>query len=93
MDSKIGAPPLPGTGEDASEMRAIRYIFDNGLPIVNELRRNPDYVESEVYENYSEEDRTHRLSSGPLRGSRGFALQVGLPLLPIWLFPVNKLRS
>lgn len=81
MDRKIGAPPLPGTEEDASEMRAIRYVFDNSLPVVVELRRNPDYVESEVYENYSEEDKAHRLSSGPLRGSRGLALQVGLRLL------------
>ena len=75
---KLGVPPLPGSAEDAVELDVIHFIFENELPIVKELRNNPDYVESKVYENYSEEDKEHRLTSGPLRGSRGVALQVGL---------------
>ncbi|RJE19702.1 thioesterase family [Aspergillus sclerotialis] len=55
-------------------MRSIESLFDR-WPEVRKLRENPDYVESSVYENYSEEERAHRLSSGPLRGSRGLALQ------------------
>lgn len=75
---KLGAPPIPGTDEDGIELDVIRYLFENDLPTVKNLRNNPDYVESEVYKNYSEEDKAHRLTSGPLRGSRGVALQVGL---------------
>jgi hypothetical protein len=78
VNVKIGEPPAPGTEEDAVELEVIRYIFENDLPTVKDLRNNPDYVESEVYENYSDEEKAHRLSSGPLRGSKGFALQVGL---------------
>lgn len=86
MDKKMGTPITPGTEEDASELKVIRYIFETGLPIVRNLRNNPDYVESEVYENYSEEERAHRLTSGPLRGSRGFALQVSRTL-SVWSCP------
>jgi hypothetical protein len=32
----------------------IQRVFDIGLPIVQELRRNPDYVEKDVYENFSD---------------------------------------
>lgn len=72
---------MPGTDEDSIRMKAIESLF-NRWPDVRKLRENPDYVESPVYENYSEEERAHRLSSGPLHGSRGLALQVGLPIHP-----------
>lgn len=49
----------------------------NYYPLVSDLRKDPDYVEWEAYENFTDEEKAHRLSSGPLRGSRGFALQVG----------------
>jgi hypothetical protein len=46
---------------------------------VQELRRNPDYVEKDVYENFAEDHKEQRLTSGPLAGSRGLGLQVGCP--------------
>lgn len=76
MDSKVAAPPDPGSIQDQAEMQQIQRAFEIGLPIVQELRKNPDYVETDVYENFTEEDRTHRLTSGPLAGSRGLGLQV-----------------
>lgn len=60
------------------EIREIQRVFDIGLPIVQELRRNPDYVEKNVYENFADKHKTHRLTSGPLAGSRGLGLQVSL---------------
>lgn len=76
MDSKVAAPPDPGSIEDQAEMQQIRRAFEIGLPIVQELRKNPDYVETDVYENFAEEHKAHRLTSGPLGGSRGLGLQV-----------------
>lgn len=77
LDNKIAAPPAPGSLEDQLEIQEIQRVFDIGLPIVQELRRNPDYVEKDVYENFSDKHKTHRLTSGPLAGSRGLGLQVG----------------
>lgn len=76
MDKKIAAPPVPGTPEDKLQLQDIQHVFDTGLPIVQRLRANPEFVEMGVYENYSEEYKTHRLTSGALGGSRGIALQV-----------------
>lgn len=76
MDKKISAPPAPGTDENRREVEEIRQFYDLALPIVHDLRSHPDYVESGVYENYTEEQNAHRLTTGPLRGSGGFALQV-----------------
>lgn len=76
MDSKVAAPPDPGSSEDVAEMQQIQRAFEIGLPLVQELRKNPDYVETDVYENFAEKHRTHRLTSGPLAGSRGLGLQV-----------------
>ncbi|PYI03022.1 hypothetical protein BO78DRAFT_350651 [Aspergillus sclerotiicarbonarius CBS 121057] len=75
MDGKFAAPPLPGTEEDGKKLEEIHFIYEHGLPIVKELREHPDYIEADVYGNYTEEDKLQRLSSGPLRGSRGLALQ------------------
>ncbi|OJJ43102.1 hypothetical protein ASPZODRAFT_74919 [Penicilliopsis zonata CBS 506.65] len=75
MDSKVSAPPVPGSEEDARELEAIKRVFETGLPFVKDLRDHPDYVECGVYENYTDEQRMHRLTSGSLRGSRGVALQ------------------
>jgi hypothetical protein len=76
MDKKVAAPPVPGTPEDKLQLQDIQHVFDTGLPIVQRLRANPEFVEMGVYENYSEEYKTHRLTSGALGGSRGIALQV-----------------
>lgn len=78
LDNKIAKPPIPGSLEDQMEIQEIHRVFDIGLPIVQELRRNPDYVEKDVYENFADKHKTHRLTSGPLAGSRGLGLQVGL---------------
>lgn len=77
LDNKIATPPAPGSLEDQLEIQEVQRVFDIGLPIVQELRRNPDYVEKDVYENFSDEHKTHRLTSGPMAGSRGLGLQVG----------------
>ncbi|KAI9933843.1 hypothetical protein ASPWEDRAFT_35784 [Aspergillus wentii DTO 134E9] len=75
MDRKIGEPAIPGTEADAMELEEINRVYNFGLPIVQELRNNPDYVESDVYQNYTDEEKAHRLTSGPLAGSRALALQ------------------
>lgn len=58
-------------------LAGLQGIFDQATPIVQGLREDPDWEESDVYGNYSLEDKDHRLTSGPLRGSRGLGLQVG----------------
>lgn len=78
IDQAVSAPPMPGSVEDLARLDVINSVYENSLPLVKELRENPDYVESNVYGNYSEEDKIGRLTSGPLRGSRGLALQVRL---------------
>lgn len=75
----VSAPPVPGTDEDAREMKKIQEAI-NLLPIVRKLRDDPNYVEWEPYTNFSEEEKEHRLTSGPLKGSRGLAVQVGSTL-------------
>ncbi|KAJ5484758.1 hypothetical protein N7539_004746 [Penicillium diatomitis] len=75
MDRKVAAPPTPGSEIDKLQLQDIQQVFDRGLPIVQKLRSDPDFVESGVYENYSEESKQHRLTTGPLAGSRGFGLQ------------------
>ncbi|KAJ5571397.1 hypothetical protein N7535_005057 [Penicillium sp. DV-2018c] len=75
FDNKVSAPPAPGTLEDQAELHEIQRVFDIGLPIVQELRRDPDYVEKEVYQNFEDEHKTHRLTSGPMAGSRSLGLQ------------------
>lgn len=78
MDKKIAVPPIPGSLEDQAELQEIQRVFDIALPIVQKLRRKPDYVEMDVYENFTEEKKPHRLTSGPLAGSRGLGLQVSV---------------
>jgi hypothetical protein len=46
------------------------------LPLMKELRENPDYVETKVYGNFSKEDKAQRLTSGPLSGASRLAFQV-----------------
>lgn len=94
LDDKVSAPPAPGTLEDKSELQEIQRVFDIGLPIVQELRRNPDYVEKEVYENFADEHINHRLTSGPLAGSRGLGLQVSFVLcFSHWRCPRHVLHG
>ena len=80
IDEKLAIPSVPGTTEDTNALERLQPVFDKATPVVMALRENPDYEESDVYGNYSEEDKASRLTSGPLRGIRGLALQV-------WLLP------
>lgn len=59
-------------------LAGLQDVFDKAMPIVQTLRGDPDWDESDVYGNYSEGDKRARLTSGPLRGSRGLGLQVCL---------------
>ncbi|KAL2007530.1 hypothetical protein VTN00DRAFT_8968 [Thermoascus crustaceus] len=68
------APPLPGTDEDAALIKKISRRLET-CPITKELREDPDYVEWDAYGSFSDEEKAHRLTSGPLRGARGLALQ------------------
>jgi hypothetical protein len=83
MDSKFAEPPLPGTIEDQAELEHIQRAYEIGLPIVQQLRQDPDFAESDVYENFPDSHKTRRLTSGPLAGSRGLGLQVSGVLVPI----------
>jgi hypothetical protein len=76
MDSKLAAPPLQGSAEDQAELQLIQRAYEIGLPIVQQLRRDPDYTERDVYGSFSDDHKAHRLTSGPLSGSRGLGLQV-----------------
>ncbi|KAJ5249207.1 hypothetical protein N7468_000658 [Penicillium chermesinum] len=67
-------PITPGSAEDEAGLESIRKVFD-ALPMVQKLRENPDYVETEAYENFSEEKKRPRLTSGPMAGARGLGLQ------------------
>ncbi|KAJ6003179.1 hypothetical protein N7451_005726 [Penicillium sp. IBT 35674x] len=75
LDSKISLPPQPGSPEDEIFMKEIQRVYERGLPIVQELRNNPDYEESGVYQGMPETSKAHRLTSSALAGSRGIALQ------------------
>lgn len=76
MDEKVSAPPRPGSDEDRRRLEGIQHVYEHQLPIVKKLRNNPDYIEDNVYVNYSDDDKMNRFTSGLLRGSRGVAFQV-----------------
>lgn len=69
--------PEPGSPEEAKEMETIIAEFEK-LPTAQALRGDPDWKEWDAYSNFSPEERKHRLTSGPLGGLRGLALQVGI---------------
>lgn len=71
----LRAPPAPGTPEDALEMHRIQSTL-NVLPIVRQLRADPSWKEWGAYEDIPEDALPRRLTSGPLKGSRGLAVQV-----------------
>lgn len=76
MDDKVCAPPKPGSLEDQVALQEIQRLYDTRIPIVQKLRSNPDWQESDVYGDFSEEQKAGRLTFGPLGGSRGLGLQV-----------------
>ena len=66
-------------------MARIQRLYETALPIVRDLREDPDYEESDAYGNFTEEEKVHTLTTGPLRGSGALALQVCIfPSLPTW---------
>ncbi|OKL62830.1 hypothetical protein UA08_01440 [Talaromyces atroroseus] len=67
-------PAIPGSPEDVQKTQQIQQLVEY-LPIVRKLRADPKYVEWDAYESFTEEYKSRRLSSGPLRGSRGLAVQ------------------
>ncbi|CBF78210.1 ubiquitin-specific protease UBP6 [Aspergillus nidulans FGSC A4] len=68
-------PPLtPGSPMDESLTNWYNDAVDK-LPLMKELRENPDYVETKVYGNFSKEDKAQRLTSGPLSGASRLAFQ------------------
>lgn len=71
----LSAPPAPGTPDDAREMQRIQSTLD-ALPIVRQLRSDASWAEWSAYEAMSEDALKRRLTSGPLKGSRAFAVQV-----------------
>ncbi|KAJ5110176.1 hypothetical protein N7532_002821 [Penicillium argentinense] len=77
--SYVSLPSIPGSAADLTELESIKRTYEKTLPIVKRLRQHPDYVESDVYEYFSDENKTHRLTSGPLAGSRGLGFQVRWP--------------
>ena len=58
-------------------MEQIRSSYDY-LPVVAELRSNPDFEELVVKDEnkISEEEKARILTTGPLAGSRGLPVQV-----------------
>ncbi|KAL5366017.1 HotDog domain-containing protein [Aspergillus floccosus] len=75
VNDKVTAPAEPDSPEDLTALGEILRVYENGLPIVQRLRSNPDYEETDVYGNYGDDHKANRLTSGPLRGSRGLAHQ------------------
>ncbi|PWY83494.1 hypothetical protein BO70DRAFT_335548 [Aspergillus heteromorphus CBS 117.55] len=68
-------PQVPGTSFDSLKLKSILADYESEPPVVKALREDPYYIEADVYGNYTEEEKLQRLSSGPLGGSRGLALQ------------------
>ncbi|OAX84711.1 hypothetical protein ACJ72_00908 [Emergomyces africanus] len=74
LSSFLANPAPPGSPEDTQRVVHLRRVMDS-LEVVKTLRADPDYVEWEAYDNFSEEEKPHRLTSGPLSGSRNLAVQ------------------
>ncbi|KAK2760257.1 hypothetical protein FQN54_002325 [Arachnomyces sp. PD_36] len=72
----MSQPPIPGSAEDKLDMNEIRATYEL-LPVVAELRANPDFAELEPddREEASEEEKGRYLQAGPMAGSRGLAIR------------------
>lgn len=78
------SPPLkPGSLDDKRYLLSIEGMFSE-IPLVLELRNNPAFEEKDVYDNFSNVQKSHRLTSGPLAGSKGLGFQVGLSPPPLF---------
>ncbi|GAD97882.1 thioesterase family protein [Paecilomyces variotii No. 5] len=75
IEKLIATPPEPDTEEDLELRRSIESAYER-LPIVQAMRDDPDFEkEWTAYSNFSDEEKEHRLTSGPLKGGRGLAMQ------------------
>lgn len=62
--------PLPGSKEDALIVERITKKAEE-LPLVKSLTEDPDWTFHDAFAGLPVEERAHRLSTGPLGGSRG----------------------
>ncbi|EEH06293.1 thioesterase [Histoplasma capsulatum G186AR] len=74
LSAFLADPAAPGSLEDTQRVDHLRRVMDR-LEVVKQLRADPDYVEWEAYDSFSEEEKPHRLTSGPLSGSRNLPVQ------------------
>ncbi|TAQ88712.1 hypothetical protein B7494_g2951 [Chlorociboria aeruginascens] len=67
-------PPEPDTEKDK---KMVSYITSEAekIPLVQSLSTDPDWKTWEAYSSFAPEDRKHRLTTGPLGGSRGLGFQ------------------
>lgn len=79
----IAQPLKPGSLDDKSFLLVLERRFSE-MPLVLELRNNPAFEEKDVYNNFSNEQKSHRLTSGPLAGSKGLGFQVGFSPPPFF---------
>ncbi|PGH14635.1 hypothetical protein AJ79_02970 [Helicocarpus griseus UAMH5409] len=71
--SNLFGPELDAAGE-AKEISRLRWLMGK-LRVVQKLRADPDYVERDAYDNFAEEEKPHRLTSGPMSGFSKISLQ------------------
>jgi len=64
------ALPLPGTKEDEALVGYIHSLA-NKLPLVESLSTDPNWRSWDAYSAFTAEERPHRITTGPLGGSRG----------------------
>lgn len=70
--SLIVAPPAlppPGTKEDELMVKFLEEKAEK-LPIVQSLSSDPNWTSHNAYTSLPEQERTHRLTTGPLGGAR-----------------------
>ena len=68
-------PPIPNSPMDLLLVSRLRATFDT-LPITRLLRSQPDvWREWEAYDDATADRKAHRLTSGPMSGGRGLAVQ------------------
>jgi hypothetical protein len=63
-------PPLPGSAEDITSIAIIHKRAAN-LPIVQTLSNDPEWRSWYAYSKFTPEEKLHRITTGPLAGSRG----------------------
>lgn len=70
--SLVVAPPaLPAAGTKDDDLM-VKYLKEQAekLPIVQSLSTDPNWTSHDAYTSLPEEERTHRLTTGPLAGAR-----------------------